>query len=185
MLTKSLIETANAKHISFLKQLIYDLESFDSYKIVKGKIPVGNDERSSDSIKKLGLKKSRGIYLIFTKGTKVDKVKKALSDYRLSIRSESYGDKEAVPKPNSNAKARNGCIYVGMTRKNSLEHRLIQHFIGTGKTNRTTALKLHLWASPIKELDVYCLVFDGENYQLIREYEKALWRYYQPAIGEL
>ena len=185
MLNDELLKFAREEYLTRLRQTLAEMETFNALVVQKTTIVLGNVTKTKEQIESLGLRKSKGLYLLFANEQEVKGIQDLLSAYRKKIRSESVQTKQAVPRPNENVATKNGCLYVGMTKKNSLEHRLLQHFIGTNKTNRTTALKFHLWAETLKEVTAFYIIFPTENLHLIREHEKALWNYYQPARGEL
>ena len=93
-------------------------------------------------------------------------------------------EKIRITKPNKDDKSREGCIYIGMVNKDCLYSRLYSHFYGGKKTG---SLKLSHWFenTKINELKLCYIEFDHSTKHLIREYEKALWKYYEPCLGKL
>lgn len=179
----ALIE-ARKSHVKYLAKITRHLNDFSNLKVEKLKIKMVEKTSVENKIKKLKLSNSKGIYGFFVNPKFVTPLRKKLDSHRLKRATDQ--SREAMPKPNHNNEAHNGCIYIGMIREKNLQYRILQHLHGT-KSPKTSSLKLHDWAGEIvNEITLHYIIFpDHIDNGLIEEYEKALWNHYRPAIGKL
>lgn len=152
-------------------------------KTLNCEIKLGTKKQIEEQLKCLDLSKSKGVYGIFVDPKEVINLQIALNKYRDS-RPPNLKDREAVPFSNMKHDVKSGCLYIGKIREGNLYYRALQHVLGT-KSKRTGALKLKLWARKLDKIQFSYIVFQDEDSQIIDEYERALWEYYQPAIGKL
>lgn len=137
-------------------------------------------------LEKRNWKGKSGVYLFYADPRSVSVIQKALERYRLrQLKKENLSRRRAVPCPNLKARARYGCLYVGMSAKGNLHRRLIEHIFNSSA--RTGSLKLSRWAANLKpqpKIWIEVLVFDDGDKDCIRDIEKGYWAHFEPAIGE-
>lgn len=184
MFTDQTLTSARSMHASSIEAILNHVKNSKDLKVKTYKLSLKNKKQIAEDIKNLKLNLSRGIYGFFVAEDQVLGLQRCLIDFR-SKRSRELKSRQAVPSPNLENETKSGCIYIGMISEKNLESRILEHVLGT-KSPRTGALKLSLWAGKLKEIKISYIVFQSQDdHDLLCEYEKALWRYYQPAIGRL
>lgn len=185
MFNSSSFSKAKASHALDVDRILKHLSDSSHLKSRSIVIDLKSKKIIEEKIKSLKLENSKGVYGFFVKQKDVELMQERLKFYREKKRSKEMKFRQAVPRPNSENDTRNGCLYIGMIRENNLENRILEHLLGT-KSPRTGALKLHLWGKELKSINLSYIEFhDEKEHSLICEYEKAMWKYYQPAIGKL
>ena len=171
--------SAVTSHISWFESIATSLKSVEpeTYLIqFKYSEDLGEIKKKLNAI---DLTSKAGVYGVFVDSEETNKVVQELTAFRNLPKDL----KNATPKANGN-KAVNGCVYIGKS-KDSLNSRLEQHFVKSPLGTR--ALKVNLWNEEIKNIKfkIYVYTFPKEQHELVRELEKALWKFYQPAIGKM
>lgn len=186
MIDKNALRLAKDDYLKVLSKKLIALSVFEDLKISSLAIDIRNKDEIKKILKDQKISKEIGVYGIFVDPSKISEIKDALRSFR-NRQKITEGPRQRVPCPNENAKALNGCLYIGMSSDRSgLEKRLLQHLIG--KAGReTSAMKFNLWLeeSSSYHIRVDYISFDKTQADIVRDCEKALWNYYQPAIGEL
>lgn len=182
--TEDLTKAKNL-YMDVLTQKLENLRTLESFKVSRLEIDLRDRSKAKRLIEK-NIPNEIGVYAIFTNPQKINDIRGALTDFR-NEQKKIKGPRQRVPRPNDDAKALHGCLYIGMSRDSGgLNKRILQHLLGTSAL-ATSSLKCNLWLekSSSYELIINYIKFNKSQIDQVRDCEKTLWNYYEPAIGAL